>query len=276
MQKIPIMINGLPGNVAQMLARHALSDNRFSLVPFSLTGPEISDSVYESNGAAFKLIRPQERDSAVEGIKAEFGEFIAVDFTHPSAVEDNTRFYCNHDIFFVMGTTGGDRLLLAKLVEQSNISAVIAPNMAKQIVGFQAMVAHAAEQFPGLFTGYSLEINESHQSAKADTSGTAKAVAGYFNKMGIDFSEDRITKIRDINVQQKELGVPKAYLNGHAWHTYTLVSPDKSVLFKFTHNINGRDIYADGTLDATGFLHKKIGQNVHGHVYSMIDVLKGS
>jgi len=197
MQKIPIMINGLPGNVANMLVRHAVSDSRFSIVPYSLTGPEINDTACESHGAAFRLIRPEDREQAISGIKDEYGNFIAIDFTHPLAVEENTRFYCNHDIFFVMGTTGGDRNLLATLVEKSNISAVIAPNMAKQIVGFQAMMAYAADQFPGLFRGYTLTIEESHQGTKADTSGTAKAMAGYFRQMGIPFTEDRIIKIRD-------------------------------------------------------------------------------
>jgi len=37
--------------------------------------------------------------------------------------------------------------------------------------------------------------------------------------------------------------------------------------------VNGRDIYALGTLDAIGFLAKKIRPGV---VYSMKDVLKGS
>ena len=47
------------------------------------------------------------------------------------------------------GTTGGDRQKLEDTVVSSPIAAVIAPNMAKQIVGLQAMMAYAAETFPG-------------------------------------------------------------------------------------------------------------------------------
>jgi dihydrodipicolinate reductase len=46
-----------------------------------------------------------------------------------------------------------------------------------------------AEQFPGAFTGYKLEVVESHQRTKVDTSGTAKAVVSSFQKLGLDFTE---------------------------------------------------------------------------------------
>jgi 4-hydroxy-tetrahydrodipicolinate reductase len=147
--------------------------------------------------------------------------------------------------------------------------------MAKQIVGFQAMMEYAAHTFPGLFDGYSLEIKESHQKGKADTSGTAKAMVEYFNQLGIPFSAKDILMERDPQSQQKIWRVPEEYLGGHGWHTYTLISEDKSVKFEFTHNVNGRDIYAKGTLDAILYLSQKIDEgNGKGKVYSMIDVLK--
>ena len=174
-----------------------------------------------------------------------------------------------------MGTTGGDREALVKTVETSSTLAVIAPNMAKQIVGLQAMFEFAAENFPGLFDGYSMSVKESHQHGKADTSGTAKAVVKSFNDLGVVFSADQIEMERDPEVQEKKWGIPRAYLGGHGWHTYNLLSPDKTVRFEFTHNINGREVYAHGTLDAVVFLSGKIKQGVAGRVYSMIDVLKG-
>jgi 4-hydroxy-tetrahydrodipicolinate reductase len=173
-----------------------------------------------------------------------------------------------------MGTTGGDRKQLLKTVQSSAIAAVIAPNMAKQIVGFQAMMEYAAENFPGLFEGYVLEIKESHQKGKADTSGTAKAMVRYFNQMGLDFSEDRIAKERDPGIQATRWGIPQNYLTGHGWHTYALTSADQTVHFEFTHNVNGRDVYARGTLDAVRYLQARVVDGAAGIVYSMIDVLQ--
>jgi 4-hydroxy-tetrahydrodipicolinate reductase len=270
MKPIPVMVNGLPGKVATAIAAGVLADARFSLVPVSFTGPEIEAATQELDGTPVTLLPPDRRAAYREA--AVPPGMVTVDFTHPSAVNENAAFYCQNRLPFVMGTTGGDRAELARTVAESRIPAVIAPNMAKQIVGFQAMMTYAAENFPGLFDGYSLEIRESHQAGKADTSGTAKAMVGLFNQLGCEFSEAQIQKERDPVRQRTEWGVPSDHLEGHAWHTYTLASPDGSVQFAFTHNINGRDVYVRGTLDAVRFLARRLAEG--GRVYSMIDVLR--
>ncbi|MFO8048518.1 MAG: dihydrodipicolinate reductase [Desulfosudaceae bacterium] len=275
MKPIPTMINGLPGQVATTIAGHIMADPRLKLLPWSLTGPEITASTTEINGIPIQLVKPGDRDTIMPNLIKDQAPFISVDYTHPSAINDNCEFYCRHGLPFVMGTTGGYRDELATRVEASDISAVIAPNMAKQIVGFQAMMAHAAENFPDMFKGYSLTLTESHQKGKADTSGTARAMVKYFQALGVDFTETDIIKIRDPEIQQKEWGIPEEYLSGHGWHTYTLLSPDRTVKFEFTHNVNGRDIYAGGTIDAVLFLEGHIRDGSRGRVFSMIDVLKG-
>ena len=276
MSRMKIMINGLPGNVAAVVARWVLNDDRFEMINQSLTGPEIAEDSCDVQSLTVQLVKPDNRDQVIEKIKAAEGDFICVDFTHPTAVNDNAEFYCKHGLAFVMGTTGGDREKLAETVRKSSTAAVIAPNMAKQIVGFQAMMEYAAQTFPGLFSGYSLEIKESHQSGKADTSGTAKAMVGYFNKLGLEFAADDIVKVRDPQIQKSEMGVPEEYLGGHGWHTYTLTSADGTVKFAFTHNVNGREIYGQGTLDAVAYLHAKLAEGASGKVFSMIDVLKNA
>jgi 4-hydroxy-tetrahydrodipicolinate reductase len=274
MDSIQVMVNGIPGNVATVVARHVSDDSRFELMPFSLTGPEIQESIHEVGKVSVRLIRPDEREQALSDIVNTYGSFISVDYTHPSATNSNAAFYCQNNLPFVMGTTGGDREALLNTVESSGVAAVIAPNMAKQIVGFQAMMEWAAETFPGLFNGYTLEIKESHQQGKADTSGTAKAMVGYFNKLGLKFSMEGIQKERNPETQHAVWGIPEAYLTGHGWHTYTVTSNDTTVKFQFTHNVNGREIYAHGTKDAILFLNQQMKQGVRGKAFSMIEVLK--
>lgn len=58
-------------------------------------------------------------------------------------------------------------------------------------MAFQATMELMAESFPGAFAGYRLEVTESHQRTKVDTSGTAKAVVESFRKLGAPFSEAR-------------------------------------------------------------------------------------
>ena len=275
MTSIKVMVNGLPGNVARKVAGFIVKDPRFELIPYSLTGPEIEASEDRIDGTPVKLIKPEQRESDIEPIKRSHGDFLSVDYTHPSAINDNAEFYCRCGLPFVMGTTGGDRQKLESTVESSSIAAVIAPNMAKQIVGFQAMMEYAAATFPDLFKGYSLEIKESHQQGKADTSGTAKAMVGYFNQLGLSYSPDDIQQIRDPQVQKSQWGIPEKYLSGHGWHTYTLVSEDQTVRFEFSHNVNGRYVYVLGTVDALLFLSDKVQAGAGGRMYTMIDVLKG-
>jgi 4-hydroxy-tetrahydrodipicolinate reductase len=271
-----VMVNGLPGNVARMVAEYIIKDQRFELVPHSLTGPEIQESECIIDGIPVKLIQAGQRDSQIEQIKQSRGKLLTVDFTHPSAVNSNADFYCRFGLPFVMGTTGGDRQELQATVESSSIAAVIAPNMAKQIVGLQAMMEFAADNFPDLFRGYALEVKESHQQGKADTSGTAKAMVGYFNKLGVSYSTDEIVMVRDPQEQKTQWGIPEEYLAGHGWHTYTLVSEDQTVQFEFTHNVNGREVYVQGTVDALLYLSEKVQAGARGKMFTMIDVLKGS
>jgi len=275
MSRIKVMVNGIPGNMAVNVAKHALVGNRFDLISQSLTGPEITETEHTIDSVTMRLIHPDIREQAITEIMEKEGSFISVDYTHPSAVNSNAGFYSRHGLPFVMGTTGGDRKQLEDTVSSSSNPAVIAPNMAKQIVGFQAMMEWAAHTFPDLFEGYSLEIKESHQKGKADTSGTAKAMVGYFNNLGVPFSEEDIKKERDPEIQKSVWGIPEEHLGGHGWHTYSLVSNDRTVGFQFSHNVNGRDVYAKGTLDAVIYLHNKVQQGAKGKVYTMIDVLKG-
>ncbi|ACL02664.1 dihydrodipicolinate reductase [Desulfatibacillum aliphaticivorans] len=275
MSKINVMVNGLPGNMGKIISSSIAQDDRFQLVDASLTGPGILDKSVEVEGISVNLALPEDHESALKAALDKYGSYIIVDYSHPSAVNPNAELYCKVGIPFVMGTTGGDRAALIQTVENSGIAAVIAPNMAKQIVGFQAMMEYAANTFPGLFEGYSLTLEESHQQGKADTSGTAKAMVSYFNQMGVPFETDQIVQIRDPEQQKNDLGVPEEYLGGHGWHTYTLVSPDKTVKFSFTHNVNGRDIYRGGTADAVVYLNNKVGGGAKGRVFSMIEVMQG-
>lgn len=276
MDPIKVMVNGIPGNMAQIVAKHLLTDNRFELILHSLTGPEITATEHSLGSSVVQLIGPELREKKLNKIIEKNPSFISIDYTHPTAVNTNAEFYCKNLLPFVMGTTGGDRKLLYEIVNSSPISAVIAPNMAKQIVGFQAMMEYASKTFPDLFKGYTLSIKESHQKGKADTSGTAKAMTRYFNALGTPYLENDIIKERDPEIQKTVWGIPEKYLTGHGWHTYTLVSNDKTVRFEFSHNVNGRDVYAQGTPDAVLYLSKKIEEGATGKVFTMIDVLKGT
>lgn len=282
---IKVMVNGMPGPMATAAAEACLRKG-LSLSPFAMTGPDmepLSITVVDAvtgNHANVRLIPSSENDeilSQLEKTRSKFGDdaVLAIDYTHPSAVNSNAKFYAEQKIPFVMGTTGGDRDQLMKDMESFNASAVIAPNMGKQIVALQAGLEDLAKKFPSAFGDYKLHVRESHQKTKADTSGTAKAVVDSLKVLSGDdkYTYDDIEMIRDDD-ESKDFGVKEEYINGHAFHTYTLTSPDGTVEFQLKHNVSGRTVYAEGTADAVKFLARKIENGEGGKVYSMINVLE--
>ena len=281
---IHVMVNGMPGPMATAAAEACLRKG-LNLSKMAMTGPEMEETtinVYDpvsERSAAVKLIPSNKVDeikAKIEGMKAAVGDknLLAIDYTHPSAVNSNANFYVETGIPFVMGTTGGDREKLIADVEAGKHFAVIAPNMGKQIVAMQAALENLATNYPGAFAGYKLKVTESHQKTKADTSGTAKAVIDSIKKLSDDdFEYDDIEMIRD-DQEAIAFGVPEDAMKGHAFHTYTLTSADGSVQFQLQHNVAGRSVYAEGTADAIKFLAKKMQTESEGKVYSMINVLE--
>lgn len=269
---IAVMVAGLPGNMGRIVAETCVARG-LTLVPYSLTGADVQAESVEVAGHSVCLLKPADRDAAMVQVKTDYPGFICIDYTHPTAVNGNSEFYVRHGIPFVMGTTGGDRVALDALVRGAGHPCVIAPNMAKQIVALQTMIEYLSTNFPSAFDGYKLSVVESHQKTKADTSGTAKAIVASFQNMGLPFGENDIEMVRDEASQLGRMQVPAEYLGGHAFHTYSLDSADGTVHFEFRHNVCGRKVYAEGTVDAVVFLAGRIAAG-EGRVFNMMDVLR--
>jgi len=274
-----VMMNGLPGAMGHEIGRACLRRG-LQLAEAALAGagrPPACEVTEGGQTVAVRLVpadNPEAQRAAVAEMRAKHGKnLIIVDFTHPSAVDPNVDIYARQKCPFVMGTTGGDREKMLKVIQENDGCAVVAANMSKQIVAFQATMERMAADFPNAFGGYKMDIVESHQSTKADTSGTAKDLVASFNQLGVQpFSVDDIQMLRKSD-EQERFGVPVEHRDGHAWHTYTLTSPDGSVQFQFKHNVCGRRTYAEGVVDAVQFLAEKVLSGSKKRVFSMIDVL---
>jgi 4-hydroxy-tetrahydrodipicolinate reductase len=269
---IKVLVAGLPGNMATTFTRHALKDKNIDIINIGITGSDCDLKKYEVDDRIFNLIKVNDK-AGIDNLFKENKQIIVVDYTEPNTVNQNIDLYCEKNVNFIIGTTGVKIDLASEKIKKTKISAVISPNMGKQIVALQSMMKYASENFPDCFKGYSVEIKESHQKGKLDTSGTARAMVGYFKRLGLNIDEEDIIKYRETEDQLK-IGVPKEYLTGHGWHTYSITSEDKTVHIEITHNVNGRDIYAKGTIDAIFFLNKKIEKGITGKIFSMIDVLE--
>ncbi len=273
---LAVMVNGIPGRMATSVANEVLRRGLI-LAEESLTGPYTATSEVRVNPEAHEIHmrKPEEHAECLRRMREKYGRLIAVDYTQPDAANSNAAAYAAAGVSFVMGTTGGDEAAMRDAVTASGVYAVIAPNMGKQIVAFQAMMQLMADQFPGAFNGYTLRVTESHQATKVDTSGTAKAVIRSFNRLGVPFELDQVDKVRDAQRSMQEMGVPGKYVTaGHAYHTYRLQSEAGDVAFEFQHNVCGRGFYAAGTVDAVLFLDDMRAKGGDKHVFNMIDILR--
>ena len=268
MKNLKVMISGLPGNMATLVAIGVAAQEDMVLSEVGLSHTRQEPIIITADQQVSLVPEIGHRDAIITA-----NPDIIVDFAKGNLLE-RCQMYCKLGIPFIMGSTGGDLTAIKFLVEQSHISALIAPNMASPIVVLQSMLEYAAQNFPGFLDDYSLEIAESHQEGKADTSGTAIAFEKLFNEMGAVSDEDGILSIRDRLFQKRILGISEQYLDGHGHHKYVLVSKDSGVHIALIHNIDGRDVYVDGIILAIRFMAYKLG--VEGRVYSMIDVLRKS
>lgn len=269
--KTAVLIAGLPdGKMANLVAEAIQRSDNFALFPIALSSEKHQGSIISFGEDRLLLLTPGGWRLA-ESLKEN--KIPVVDFTIPGAVNNNAEAYVKAGLPFVMGTTGGDRQKLVETVENSEISAVIAPNMAVEVVRVQHAIEALAQNAPGGFKGWRMEIKESHQASKKDVSGTARALQTHLKTLGAVMNGE-IISIRDPRIQEEELGVPQEHLGGHAYHWIALQSPDGVSTVSFTTKINGRQPYVDGTMVALRFLQKKIKAGSKGEVFSMVDVLR--
>ena len=271
-EPLAVMVNSCAGKMGHATAVSVVQAG-LTLIPFSLNATDGADDV---EGTEVALVGKERHTEVLQDMKAKYPNLVIVDFTLPHVVTENCEFYAKQGVNFVVGTTGGDSARMLKAAEDAGVYAVIAPNMGKQIVAAQAMVEMLAERFPGAFSGYKLSVVESHQKTKADTSGTAKAVVESMGALGCDPFDPAtdIEMLRDDKSSNERLGVPMDAMNGHAFHTYTLTSPSGDVEIAVQHNVIGRTVYAEGSVDACIFLARRAAEGADKKIYNMVDVLE--
>lgn len=265
-----ILLAGAPGRVCREIAALLGEEpwrGEFRLAPVALSSP-----ARHGEKAELSPGRQVELCEAASLTREVAGNAIIVDFSTPSAALENVRVYTELGLPFVMGTTGFDRSAAESMVQASASVAVIAPNMAIPIVVIQAALEDMARRFPGALAGYELAITESHQAAKKDVSGTARALLPHFRALGGESGTPEISPVRD-PAAQRSLGVPEEHLGGHGHHWYALRSAAGDVTLELSHRVNGRRVYAEGTLRAARWLAARARGPEQGVVYTMRDVL---
>lgn len=163
-ERISVMVNGMPGPMAVEVAKACL-DRGFNLLPLGFTGAGQPDHVTVTGANTFVDVElvagpgvSENAGKALSILKEMHPNLVIVDYTHPSAILNNLACYVENNCDFVMGTTGGDSVKMMEIFDKGTNKAVIAPNMAKQIVALQAALQEMSARFPKSFADYKLTV----------------------------------------------------------------------------------------------------------------------
>jgi 4-hydroxy-tetrahydrodipicolinate reductase len=177
---------------------------------------------------------------------------VAIDFSIAAAVPDNVRRLAARGVNIVIGTTGwaAHEADVRRVVEETGIGVVAAPNFALGVNLFAAVAQRAAELFESQ-TGFGAWIHEAHHAAKRDApSGTALLLEAALREGGYN---------RAIDVSSTRAGsIPGT-------HTIGFDAPGETITL--THTARDRSGFARGALEAARWVHGRKGW------FTMRDVL---
>ncbi len=177
---------------------------------------------------------------------------VAIDFSVADAVSKNVRQLAARGVNVVIGTTGwgAQEQELRRIVQDTGIGVVAAPNFALGVNLFVALAERAAELF-GPQAAFGAWIHEAHHAAKRDApSGTAllleSALKGRAYNRPIDVSSTRAGSIPG---------------------THTVGFDALGETITLTHTARDRSGFARGALEAARWVHGRKGW------FTMADVL---
>jgi 4-hydroxy-tetrahydrodipicolinate reductase len=176
---------------------------------------------------------------------------VAIDFSHPDAIEEICRAASQDRQSLIIGTTGhspAQRELIEKAAQ--SVPIVFASNFSIGVNALFALTHNAAEI---LSNEFDLEIIETHHRMKKDApSGTAKTLA------------DILKKARKIDNEIATRSIREGDVVGE--HTVAFAGPGERL--ELTHRASSREIFARGALRAAQWIVDK-----PPGLYSMQDVL---
>lgn len=219
----------------------------------------------EGNGhLVVSIIDPYSTDSRVSAKKLSIENLnnadVVIDFSHPSCIVDNIKFYIQNNVPAVIGTTGwNDKLeelkLFAKDYSQSSI--IYSGNFSIGVSLYREVVKIASKLF-GATGSYDVFLNEIHHKEKADSpSGTASMLADVVRD-NFEGKSKIVTERLDRKIDQQEFHVSSTrggWVPGT--HTVTFDSPFDSV--ELVHRARTREGFASGALLAATWIKDKKG-----------------
>lgn len=193
---------------------------------------------------------------------------VALDFSHPSALDDVLEFCLEKNIPLAIGTTGYSKEQLEQIEEASKkIPILKATNMS---LGMNIIFA-LAEKVAAMLkdkVDFDVEVIEHHHNRKKDApSGSAKSIVESIEKGLGESRKHQYGRGGECPREKGEIGV-HAIRAGNivGYHEANFINELETV--KIAHEAYDRSVFAQGALEATKFI-----KNQRPGLYNMSHVL---
>lgn len=226
---------------------------RIALVGYGSMGKELERLAPQYGCQVIQIFTGKRPLSGTQAPDLDFD--VAIDFSLPVSVLENTRFLAEQGKNIVLGTTGWmqHKDSLAAIVQKSGIGLVWGTNFSVGVQIFSHLVRAAAE-FAHRFEEYDVALHELHHTRKLDSpSGTALSLAALVQEalprksvLLPDTSHGRIAK-EALHVSSTRVGETPG--------THTLYLDSLPDTIEITHRARNRSGFAIGALRTARWLN---------------------
>jgi len=242
-----------------------------AIVGYGGMGKMVAQAAQEKGLTISAIIDPVAKEATHKKVDSNAlkGVDVAIDFTHPSAVLENIRVYCDTKTNAVVGTTGWyDRLPEVKqMVQKSGIGFLwgsnfsVGVNIYFRIVENAAKLVNKAEQ-------YDVWGFEIHHHNKSDSpSGTAKSLSDILIK-NISRKKKAVYEMLNRKIAKDEFHFASVR-GGPVNIEHTIGFDSAADCLTLKHAARNRQGYAEGAVLAALWLGKKKGY------FELDDFMKG-
>jgi 4-hydroxy-tetrahydrodipicolinate reductase len=234
---------------------------KIAIIGYGRMGREIKKRAQEHGIEVVSVIDPVAVGVPFKDITSESleGADVAIEFTSPEAAVSNIEKAAKLGVNMVVGTTGwtGDVKKVRKIVEDSGIGFIYAPNFSVGVNVFYEVVKHASILFDKL-EDYDVLCHEWHHKGKVDSpSGTARKIA---QTVLSEMKRKDLTVYQCLN-RKRESGELHVSSTRGGWvpGTHEVVFDSEFDSIELVHRARNRDGLAAGALKAAGWIEGKKG-----------------
>ena len=269
---IEVAVTGANGRMGSKIIKNILIQDDMKIV----TAIEAPESPLEGKDIG-ELLGVGKMDVPVTGaqklaqILKEEKPDVLVDFTIANAAVNTIKTSAQCGVNVVVGTTGLTDVQmeeLEKVIADSKIKAVIAPNMAVGVNVFFKVIRDLAK----ILYDYDIEIMEAHHKNKADApSGTAiKAFEIIADELGRNKDESCVYGRKGLvgARTKEEIGI-HAIRGGEIVGDHTVLFAGDGERIEIVHRAHSRQAFVNGVIKAIRFVVKA----PEGYISDMADVL---